>query len=328
MVAYLKKLTPTVTRFILLQLVLTLFSLPFLIAWGLPVSLLSPIGNFVFSPVITAFLFFSSLFFFTELVHIPNGVIVWCLEQITAMWLYLLSWNKYSWLIGFSKPPVAVLFLIFFCAFGITYHAWIGRPYQSVAALSLLLCISWISLALLYPSQNIQYIPCNRHKQLVLMYQNNQTIIIDPGYLHTQSTSWISYTLPSEIITRTGVSSLDHLILLQLSPRLLQALKTLTLQIPIKNIYIPRWRKKLPAPEYNQLYDYLKNRGTHIIFIEDYPIHIPFCNTNCIVIQSNPHKTSYQSQISSTAHAIITIDTTQTTIYAAKQKNKDKDLNE
>ena len=59
-------------RTIYVQLYLSLMSSPILIYWGLPVSLASPLGNILFNPLLVVFLFFSSLLFFTELLHIPN----------------------------------------------------------------------------------------------------------------------------------------------------------------------------------------------------------------------------------------------------------------
>lgn len=319
MVAYLKKFTPAVTRFVLLHLVLTLFSLPFLIAWGLPVSLLSPVGNCICSPIITVFLFFSSLFFFTELLRIPNGIIIWLLEQTTAIWLYILSWNNYSWLIGFSRPPLIILFFIFFCAFGITFNKWLGSPLRSIIALSALLCLSWISLAFIYPCHDIQHIPCSRQKNLVLLNYHNQTILIDPGYLQHQSNSWINYTLPSEIIMRTGIAHIDHLIILQPSDKVFQAIQTCALQLPIKKMYIPS------SDAIHRMSKPLQHRCTSILFIDKHPIQIP----NILTIKlDNPKKIS-PSAMYRTAHAVITIDTSQTTIYAAKnKKNKNKDFHE
>src|SRR6266478_7808031 len=95
-----------------LQLFITFISLPFLIGWGLPISLLTPISTVIFGPFLTCFLLISSLIFFLELFYIPNSILIWCLEQITHIWLMCLNLEQRTWLVGFIKPPVIILFLI------------------------------------------------------------------------------------------------------------------------------------------------------------------------------------------------------------------------
>jgi len=98
-------------RFIQVQLFITTISLPILLSWGLPISLLSPLGNLIFFPVLVLFLLLSSLVFFFEIIHIPNEWLIYCLEKVTLAWFSILSiGNGATALIGFSKPPK--LFLI------------------------------------------------------------------------------------------------------------------------------------------------------------------------------------------------------------------------
>src|SRR5437763_195216 len=98
-----KKVKFFIIRFVQLQLFITLFSLPLLISWGIPLSLLSPLGNLIFGPVLTIFLFLSSLIFFSELIGIPNGLLIALLEKITTWWLCIMHANTQSWLVGFSQ---------------------------------------------------------------------------------------------------------------------------------------------------------------------------------------------------------------------------------
>src|SRR3972149_9378673 len=95
-----------------LQLFISFISLPFLIGWGLPISLLTPVSTLIFGPFLTCFLLISSLIFFLELFYLPNGALIWCLEKVTSAWLACLSLEQRAWLIGFSKPPLIVLLLI------------------------------------------------------------------------------------------------------------------------------------------------------------------------------------------------------------------------
>src|SRR5258708_38016064 len=87
-----------------LQLFISFISLPFLIGWGLPISLLTPISTLIFGPFLTCFLLISSLIFFLELFYVPNSIFIWLLENITHIWLMCLNLEQRTWLIGFTKP--------------------------------------------------------------------------------------------------------------------------------------------------------------------------------------------------------------------------------
>src|SRR5438445_4320197 len=94
-----------------LQLFISFISLPFLIGWGLPISLLTPFSTLIFGPFLTCFLLISSLIFFLELLYLPNALFIWLLELVTSIWLACLNLEQRAWLIGFTKPPIIVLIL-------------------------------------------------------------------------------------------------------------------------------------------------------------------------------------------------------------------------
>lgn len=93
----LKKIGPWIGKFLYLQLFISLIAFPLLLCWGLPISLLSPVGNLIFGPFLTVFLFLSSMLFFTELLYLPNGWIASVLDTFTQSWLSLKH----------SRPPLA-----------------------------------------------------------------------------------------------------------------------------------------------------------------------------------------------------------------------------
>ena len=101
----LKRAEKLLVRSIQLQLYLTLISGPILVYWGLPVSVASPLGNILFHPLLTAFLFLSSLIFFCQILHIPHGIFVYALQKTSHSFHYLLG----SWLTtmayGLCKAP-------------------------------------------------------------------------------------------------------------------------------------------------------------------------------------------------------------------------------
>src|SRR3989339_1295099 len=99
--------------FIELQLLISIVVLPVLIAWGLPVSIMSILGNLIFTQLLTAFIFVSTLLFTTDLLGIPNYFIAQALELITNIWHYILSFGSAHWLVGF---PEWIFFISLLCA--------------------------------------------------------------------------------------------------------------------------------------------------------------------------------------------------------------------
>lgn len=97
---------------LLLQAILTIVAVPFLVAWDLPMSRISIIGNILFTPVITLFILISSLIFLTELLHIPNGFLCSLLNVITKHWLQALSCSSPDWLITISMATLTTLIVI------------------------------------------------------------------------------------------------------------------------------------------------------------------------------------------------------------------------
>ena len=69
---------------IMVHLAVTLVSLPILIMWGLPFSLAASIGNIAFTPLLACFLAISSLIFFTELLFIPNAMLISLLSTLAS----------------------------------------------------------------------------------------------------------------------------------------------------------------------------------------------------------------------------------------------------
>lgn len=230
-----------------LQLFISFISLPFLIAWGLPISLMSPISTLLFGPFLTIFLLISSLLFFLELFYLPNTILVWLLEKTTSIWISCLQLEQRAWLISFCKPPSIVLFFIPFIALAIIHSKKITCAIRRAILLALFLILT-CSLLKFFPYRHHPYekIPCNKG-EITLINHNKILCLIDPGYMAARPSyeSFISYTLVPEIIQKTGKLEIDHVIICKFNQRILQALTFLASKITIKNIYIPYWNGKI-----------------------------------------------------------------------------------
>lgn len=233
-----------------LQLFISFISLPFLIAWGLPISLLTPISTLIFGPFLTCFLLISSIIFFLELFYIPNTFFIWCLEHITAIWLACLNLEQRAWLIGFTKPPLLILLLLPLLALAVVHSKKITTISKRILVLTLVLITTCATLKFFpYPSQHntITTVPCN-NGAITLILHNNALIMIDPAFIAAKPSyeSFIAYTLVPEIIEKTGYMHIDHLIIYKFNKRILDALQFLATKITIKNIYLPVWKNKIP----------------------------------------------------------------------------------
>jgi hypothetical protein len=225
-------------KFLQIQLIMSLVSLVILINWGLPISLLSPVGNMVFPPIFTVFLGLASVIFFLEILSIPNGILVYFLEKVTSLWFFLAQNFNNKSLIGFVKPPILFTIIVPVLILFILIYKKINSLNKSIIALTILFFASCAYLKMAYtPSSFVKNIACNRG-HVTFIYDNGKTAIIDPGYIgqRLSAPSWVQYTLVQEIIKSSGAMTIDHLIVLQPGKITFDAIKQLSRAITIKNI--------------------------------------------------------------------------------------------
>ncbi len=235
--------------FIQLQLFISLCSLPISIAWGLPFSSMSFIGNFIFSPVLTCFLLLSLLTFFTELLCIPNTFLLVLLEYTSSLWLWCMRYGSLTWLISirYSGPLISVLILII--SFG-CLHAQKLRTltYNSFALCILLFGIIIASTSFLArPIEEYITVAYGPNTCVPLIITPYETVIIEHGTL-TRSTyqalrSWIQYTLLPLLAQKAGCSNITHLVLLKPSKAAFTLAALLANKQLINHVYCPAWQK-------------------------------------------------------------------------------------
>lgn len=253
-----------------LQLFISFISLPFLIGWGLPISLLTPISTLLFGPFLTCFLFISSFIFFFELVSFPNSFLIWMLEKITEFWLLCLSYEQQSWLISFIKPPFIILLIVPIIALCIVHAKKITTIHMRIIILGISLMGTCLLLKIFpYKIKGIEKIACHKG-ELTLITHNNSLFLIDCGALSSRSSyeSYISYSLIPEIIQKKGVMLIDYCIINRINKRILDALYFLAQKITIKNIYFPAWEGKIPRfawHSYIELKEVIKKNNGKLI---------------------------------------------------------------
>ena len=258
--AYMRKLGRSLITFMHVQLFITLISMPILLCWGMPLSLLSFAGNFFFGPILTAFLLLSSLIFFFQLLYIPNGFLIYALEKLTLVWMKIMHLPSCQSLVALPKPPLAIAFAIAFIALLILHCKKIDTHAKGIMAYTALLLACGIFLALTARwSTPVQALDCHKG-QVTLIYAHNQLALIDPGVIgqRISAPNWCEYTLMAHLAKEYGTTKIDYLIALQPNGVLFEALTHLLDKIKIEKIYLPTWAGKLPSHWWRSYYKFIE----------------------------------------------------------------------
>lgn len=191
-----------------LQLFLTLVSIPILCAWGLPVSLMTFVGNMLFAPVLTLFLLISAMLFITQLCSIPNFWLIYALEQLTICWQWATGLGSSSWLIGVPEQSLLVSLCLLLCILGILHYKKAQKRIYSTAALFCLF------VGIIVGSK---YTALGVEKKFMVPYgsQGIEVKIIGAGLLQltlpkrfvlreNSIDSWLDYTMLPQITKKIG----------------------------------------------------------------------------------------------------------------------------
>ncbi len=317
-------------RFLYIQFFITLASLPILINWGLPLSLMSPVANLVFSPFLMAFLLLSSLIFFFELFCVPNLWLVYLLEKTVDWWLYFLNLSSPSWLISFANPSALFFILFLGTTFFVLHAKKFQKPLHSVCAFSCIFFLSFSYLKLQSSTMSNDQVECNKGAVTILR-KNNQTILIDHGILgqRASSDSWIDYSLMPHLNKKFGTSALEHLIIMQPSTLTFEAAANLCNKTIIKNIYLVTWDGKANRSFYRNYWLLKKaveekNIKWHRIGKREVKLH--FNDQSIINISPLDKQLRYQEATFPALHVHTVLDNEEINIYSAKMKRHSNTL--
>lgn len=312
--------------FIQMQLFISLICLPMLILWGLPLSLASPLGNLIFSPLLTVFLLLSCVLFFTELIGLPNGLFVTLLNKTTDLWLYLMSFAQKKWLIGFAQPSFLVLLLIPLLALACIHNKYFNTRIKSIGALVLLFATTCCYLEYSGTTTDIAHIMCNKG-HVTFIKHNNNTVLIDPGVIgqRLSAPSWIEFTLLPEIIKQYGCTHFDYVITLQPSKLTFDALTTLCQKSIVKNLYIPYWQgttTKSMWRSFFQLKEIVEKNNVKLVRLYNKNKTLFLSQNNTIVITPEEKKITVKDITYAGFNVTSCVDNQRFTLYSQKLKNK------
>jgi hypothetical protein len=271
-----------------IQLFVTLFALPLLLAWGIPLSWATIVGNILFAPVLTVFLLLCTLMFFTELFHIPNDWLMPIFDWYSQTWIWLLHHGSRKWLIFLPCPSLLILLTIGAIALGILLTVRFTL-FQRIGVLILLLVTIITGLQQQnLPTSSLE-LPIH-NKVITIMHKEGRTAFIDEGILQRSSDSWVRYTFLPAYTKQFGAAALDYCIVTKPSVRTLQRLSELCKTISIKTIYLPAWIGKGSVHWWHalgHLRTTCKREKTELVPIGTQDILLPWGNGSLII---HPHK--------------------------------------
>jgi hypothetical protein len=242
------------------------------VAWGLPLSWATIVGNLIFTPFLFLFLMISALLMITQLLCIPNGLLCHALEQLSRIWLFLLHQGSTAWLLSLPTPPLAILFI--FPAGALAILALKKLTFRMhLVALSMFLLVLASSLLLRPTPPFLATLDCG-HAQLTIITNKTKTVLIDPGALsHSGSPDhWCEFTLMPYLAQQFGRNYFDAIIILQPSARTFCAITQLARMHAIGTVYLPHLPSYLPAGArytYRTMQEALEQSNGQLIFLQD-----------------------------------------------------------
>lgn len=321
-----QRIVQYILNFLELQLFISLIALPILLCWGLPLSLLSPVGNLIFAPVLTLFLLLSSFLFFTELLYIPNGFIATALEYLTNIWVYCMDIDSHPWLFGFAKPSLFFLLIIPLLAVATIHLKLFKSMIQRIVCLSLILISSCFYIKYAYSKTgSLETLECN-HGNIHIVHENKQLVVIDPGVIgqRISAPSWVEYTLMPHLVKSSGKTEIDYLILMQPGALLFEAIAKLCEKIRIKKIYLICWQGTLSKHEWRHFFALKRATQENKCSLERIsykPIEIDLSRGNKIYITPLKDMITQKEITYPAVKVTCEIENKVTEIYSYKYKN-------
>lgn len=247
------------TRFTLTQLSLTLISIPILASWGLGCSIMTFVGNLVFTPILIVFLMLSSLLLFSQLLGIPNAWLAWMLDQLTAWWHSLLCHGSTSWMLSWAKPPNWLLAAIPIATVLLLRWRIINTILRRIAALSalgIIICVGMFWYTRIVSDHNLaqQFAP---KLYVIKLVGQPSVIMIDEGYF-TRKKSFdklIAYELRPWLTKQFGMVRIKELRLGRPSNGSLCAAVQICTAWEVSEVWLPYFKTKLTKTGWKAFFD-------------------------------------------------------------------------
>jgi len=248
-------------RFLHAQITALLVSLPFLILWGLPLSIMVMMGNLIFAPLLACFLFVSSLLFFSEFFGLPNAFFVDILEWICVSWRTIIECGQKTWLYAIpSWCNYALIFVI-----PITYilmrFIW-PKLSQRMYGLLLISAFSLLGTVLSFVGgqQDNPFL-----KNLQIREHDSKIILIDNGFFMRKKniTGAIRFEVRPYLLKQFGTTHIDTFELQKPCAASFNAAVEFVKTTPIKRVVLPYFEKELSKYDWFCFFRLKRTLTTH-----------------------------------------------------------------
>ncbi len=312
-------------NFIDLQLFLMCVSLPILIGWGIPLSAASLLGNLIFMPFLTMFLLLASIIFFCELLHIPQGILIYCLEKVSSCWLFCMQFGQRDWLFGFPSLPLAFLLILTLIPFLIICSRHITQQSKRIGFFILFLTALYGVSHVWQSRKSASFCIQSGRGKWQGLHAHNQIVLIDVQASSSikKPSSTIDYTLIPQLIKETGSFAIDHLIITKPGKATFETLDHLLRKTTVRHLYIAWWEGK-PSKHFWRnfftLKETMKQTGCCCHVIKNKPVSIMLSEAEKIEIEPDKIVLNSTKEISYPAFIIRhVIDNKTDTLYDASQ---------
>jgi len=218
------------------QLFLSLISLPILIHWGMSISLLTVVGNMIFTPVLVLFIFLSSLIFFTEIFCIPNSIIIYFFEKINLIWLKAIKLGSYKWMVAFIQVSPFFLLVIPIAALVVIQNKYLNSLKRSTIGFTIILIIFCFFMKMQSIPDSKEEI-CSKNSSIKIIHESGKIKLIDFG-MFSRSLTWPEFTLIPHLNKKFGHTKIELIILQKITKRSLECLKTMCKKTFVEKIQI------------------------------------------------------------------------------------------
>lgn len=268
LLSYISSARNFLINYVEVHCVIMCVSLPCCVAWGLPISIMSIVGNLLIGPCITLFLIISTILFISELLFIPNHYVVNLLEFQSSLIHFFLAQGSKGWLIALPNISVYSALLSSLCIIFIYWYKSIVPNYIRISLLIIVCCIPTISSFLFYrqPVFSKQHIEKNLY---LTLDENNQHTLHDNGCFSQKSSpdSFVYFTVRPHLIKTLGTLKIDTLELHRFTYRAVKAAQALATLCNVMTIIIHKHTTVISKGAWRAYYDLKRSENAAITLI-------------------------------------------------------------
>jgi hypothetical protein len=241
--------TRYVINFVQTQLIITIASIPLLVGWGLGISAMTFVGNLIFAPVLTIFLAISSLILLTQILSIPNQILVQALDQLTSTWDFVLHLGSRVWMIEFANPGFFILLVVPLATFFIIRHRMVNSAARRIICMSVILAIAFIGLLVQqqHMKHNAPKTLSYEEKLIITNNGNNKLTLVDQGFFATKKSAAkiVSFEIKPDLIKNFGRFQISNLTITKASAGGFDAAHEFCSVCDVKAVTLPFFTNKL-----------------------------------------------------------------------------------